>query len=508
MSSLPGAGEPLWSHTVTPPTYPPLAGDHSASVAVVGGGITGLTTALLLAARGLDVVLVEARTLGAGTTGGTTAKVTSQHGLLYHKLIASHGEHAASVYALAQEAAVEQVAAFVEQGGIDCDFERRDAFVYTADERELPTIQQEVEAAQRVGLPASFTKTTDLPYEVLGAMRFDNQAQFNPRKYCAGLAAMFVQAGGRIFEHTRVTGVDDGEPARVVTETGTIAAGAVVLATHLPILDRGMFFAKAEPTASYAIAAEVAGPIPEGMYISAEQPTRSLRPYRDNGRTFLVIGGEGHRTGEQREDEAERIGNLVAFTQRHFPGANVTHRWMAQDYTPQDHIPYIGRLARTSSAIYVGTGYQKWGMTNGTVAGLILSDLIVDGSHPWAEVFDANRVAPKASAAKFVQHNVGAAVHMVRDRLMSAPLDAVKDLAAGDGVIVRHGGRHYAVCKAADGSVRSLSARCTHMGCLVAWNASETTWDCPCHGSRFDTDGQVVEGPAVRPLPEQELPAQ
>ena len=502
---LPGSSEPLWADTVAPTSYPQLSGEHSASVAVVGGGITGLTTALLLATRGLDVVLLEARTLASGTTGGTTAKVTSQHGLLYDRLISSHGDEVAGIYAVANAAAVEQVAALVEQG-IDCDFQRRDAYVYTADPEQLAALEREVTATQRLGLPASFTQSTELPFDVLGALRFDGQAQLNPRRYCAGLAELLVAAGGQIFEQTRVTGVDDGTPARVVAETGAVTAGAVVLATHLPILDRGMFFAKAEPMASYAIAAQVDGVPLEGMYLSAEAPTRSLRSYADGDRAYLLVGGEGHRTGEQHEHGPQHLANLADFAAQHFGATDVTHQWMAQDYMPVDHIPYVGALSRTTRSIYVATGYQKWGMTNGTAAAMILSDLIVDGSHPWAEVFDANRVSPRAAAKKLVQHNLDAAVHMVRDRLTGAGTEALVDLAPGEGVVVRHAGRHYAVSKAADGALRTLSARCTHLGCLVAWNQSEASWDCPCHGSRFDADGAVLAGPAVQPLPAQDAP--
>ena len=494
----------LWHDTAQRQRHEPLDGDAQVDVLVVGAGITGLTTAVLLAANGADVAVVEALDVADGVTGRTTAKVTSQHSLLYSQINAKHGENVAAVYAMANQAGVEQVAALVSAGGIECDFQRRPAYTYTNDESYLSKIEQEVELCARLGLPATFTSETDLPYDVLGAIRFDDQAQLQPVAYCDGLARTLVEAGGRIWTHTRVTGVSDGTPNMVQTERGTITARSVVLATHIPLLDRGMFFTKVEPTASHGIAAEVDGDVPQGMYICAETPSRSVRSFEHDGTRYVIVVGEGHRTGEG--DEAEHQRSLETFTQQHWPGARVTHGWMAEDYTPQDSIPYVGKLARTSGAIYVATGFQKWGLSNGTAAAMILADLVVGQEHPWGGVFDANRLTPAASAKTFVEHNVKAGVHMVRDRLHARGSSEVDALGPGEGTVVRVGTSQVAVSKGDDGVVTAVSAVCTHLGCLVAFNTADRTWDCPCHGSRFTADGSVLHGPAVKPLAPVDLP--
>ena len=483
-----------------------MEGDQRAGVVVVGGGITGLTTALLLAGQGVDVVVVEALDIAAGVTGRTTAKVTSQHSMLYSTIASKHGEEAARVYGEANQTAVEYVVRLVQDGDIDCSLERRPAFVYTLDEDTVAKIEEEAELCRRLGLPSSFTSSVgdDLPYDIRGAMRFDDQIQLQPVAYCDGLAGMVVAAGGRIFEQTRVTDVNTGTPVSVETERGTITADAVVLATHIPIVDRGLFAAKADPHASHAVALETDGALPQGMYITADTPSRSVRSFMHDDRSYLVVVGEGHRTGEEDAEAHEQA--LVDWAAQHWPNARVAYTWMAEDYNPMDAIPYIGRLASADSDVFVATGFQKWGLSNGTAAAMILSETVLGRDHPWADVFDARRITPIASAKSFVKHNVKAVGHMVGDRFSERSED-VAQLQPGDGAVLSIDGHDYAVSKDAGGRVTALSPKCTHMGCLVAYNGAERSWDCPCHGSRFAADGSVIHGPATTPLEPQDLPA-
>jgi glycine/D-amino acid oxidase-like deaminating enzyme/nitrite reductase/ring-hydroxylating ferredoxin subunit len=499
MGSLNEVHPSYWVGTSPATDYPPYAPDgRTVDVAVVGGGITGLTTALLLARDGASVVLVEADRLAAGTTGYTTAKVTALHGLVYDTLERSLGGEASRTYAAANQAGVAQVARLVDELAIECAFERLPAFTYTERSEGVAAIQSEVEAARRAGLPATFTTETDLPYPVRGAIRLEDQAQFHPRRYCLGLARALADAGGAVHEGTRVLGVEEGGPCRVRTEHGELRAGHVVLATHLPVVDPAALFARTHPSRSYALGVTLDGPAPRGMYLSAEEPTRSVRPITAGGHE-AVLGGEGHKVGHD-PDTTRRYEALERWARDRFGVTEIGYRWSAQDYVPADGVPYIGRLGPRADRLLVATGFKKWGMTTGTVAALILSDRIAGRPNPWAGLFDATRLNPKASARSLVSENVDVARRFVGDRLTSLRPPPAGDLGPGDGGLCDLDGKKVAAYRDDDGHLHAVSARCTHMSCLVTWNRAERSWDCPCHGSRFDVDGRVLQGPAVRPL--------
>ena len=505
MESSTEVRESLWVATSSAPERPSLAGVQRYDVAVLGAGITGITTALLLKRAGARVVVLEMGRVCQGVTGYTTAKVTSLHQLVYAELASSFGHDTAQVYGAANEAAIERIAAFVRDLDIDCAFERRPAVTYTLDGERVDRLEAEADTAARVGLPARFVTDTDLPFAVAGAVRFDNQAQFHPRDYVLALAEAVEGEGCAVYERSRVVDVRDGSPCRVETPDGTVEADHVVVATHLPLLDRGFFFAMAHPSRSYAIAARVDSAVPEGMYINVERPTRSVRPYVREGQRMLIVGGEGHKPGED-DDEARHWESLAAWATRHFPITSIDYQWSAQDYSPVDKLPYVGRLLPVSPGIWTATGFRKWGMTLGTAAAMILADLIQGRTNPWAQTFDPNRVTPAQSARSFVTENLDVARHFVRDRLALPGRDALTTLAPGEGVVVRVGTQAYAVSRDEHGDWRSLSPVCTHMGCHVRWNTAERSWDCPCHGSRYAPDGTVIHGPAVRHLDPKALP--
>ncbi|HVM10457.1 MAG TPA: FAD-dependent oxidoreductase [Acidimicrobiales bacterium] len=471
-------------------------------VVVVGGGITGLSTALTLAERGAKVVVLEAGRICSGVTGYTTAKVTSLHGLQYADLAENRGDDVAQLYGEANEAAIAQVAAWVETYRIDCDFQRRDAFTYTTESDKLRQIESEAQTASRLGLPASYTTETDLPYDVFGAVRFANQAQFHPRDYCIGVAAAITQLGGKVHEDTRVLDVDaerGDDPSIVRTEHGDLAARFVVLATHLPFLDRGGFFAKAHPTRSYAMAVrlEEGAPTPKGMYLSKDSSSRSVRSAL--GDEVLILGGEGHKTG-QDPDTRERYSSLESWAREYFPIASIEHRWSAQDYVPVDGTPFVGRQLPGSNVL-VATGFQKWGMTNGTAAGRILADIVDGIENPWLAAYDATRIKSTITSKEFVKENVDAVGgHLAGDRLKTMNPPSADTLAPGEGGIVSLDGEKVAAFRAEDGTLTAVSPVCTHMGCLVCWNTAEKSWDCPCHGSRYTCGGKVIQGPALHDL--------
>jgi glycine/D-amino acid oxidase-like deaminating enzyme/nitrite reductase/ring-hydroxylating ferredoxin subunit len=483
---------------------PRLAEERRADVCVVGAGITGLSTALELVRQGRSVVLLDASRIGDGTTGHSTAKVTSQHSLTYARIRSTHGADGARAYAEANEAAKERIAERAE-GGIDCDFRRRDAWVYATDGRQRKLLERETRAAREAGLPAELREDVPLPFETSGGMRFTGQAEFDPQRYVLGLARELEQAGGEIFENTRAVQVkESGAGVSVVAEGGRVEAGHAVLATLIPFLDRGLFFARAFGTRSYVITARIAGPPPEAMLITAGSPMRSIRAVPSGSEELLMVGGESHDVGA-RDAQPERYGRLAEFARAHWDLRSVEHHWSSQDFAPDDGVPYIGPLHPRSARIRVATGLKKWGITGGTVASMLISDEIAGRENPWAGLFSSTRFKPLAQAPKLISENSRVGVHFLADRLRDRGGRAIEDLRPGEGGIVSADGQKVAGYRDDEGRLHAVSSRCTHLYCQVVWNGAERTWDCPCHASRFSVDGEVLNGPAVRPLEKRPL---
>jgi glycine/D-amino acid oxidase-like deaminating enzyme/nitrite reductase/ring-hydroxylating ferredoxin subunit len=503
------ANRSLWIETTPETDYPAVEGEVEVDVVVVGAGITGVTTAWLLKREGRRVALVEMRRVGEGATGYTTAKLTVGHNLIYADLAKGHGEETAQAYAASNQWSIQRLEELVSAEAIECDWERASNYVYTEDETQLNALRDELEAARRAGVSAELTTDTDLPFPVSGAIRVDNQAQFHPRKFLQGLVEKIVGDGSHVFEQTRVEDVTSGDHCEVLTEHGTMRAPHVVLATHLPFLDRGLFFAKAHPQKSYAIAAQIEeSAAPLGMYINAEQPTRSIRSTPGpNGSRFLVIGGEGHKPGRDN-DTRRRYESLESFLRNRFDSGEVEHRWSTHDYVPLDRLPYIGRLRRGDERLLIATGFAKWGLTKGVIAAAILTDAILGRDNPWAGVYDAKRLSLTSSTGrKFLIENAKVGSWFIGDRIRfrddQQDIDALEP---GDGTVAWIGGRHLAVHRDEKGQLQALSARCTHLGCLVGWNQADQTWECPCHGSQFGADGALLQGPATGPLQPLSLP--
>jgi glycine/D-amino acid oxidase-like deaminating enzyme/nitrite reductase/ring-hydroxylating ferredoxin subunit len=496
-----------WWITSAPDTsFPSLTDDARTGVAVLGGGIAGLTTALLLARAGRHVTLVEADRVAKGVSGYTTAKVTVQHGLVYADLAGRHGEEAARLYAESQTQALDWLRDTASRA--HCELEEAPSLVYTEELDDVQSVNDEVEAARKAGLPMEHATTSGLPWDIRAGALLPGQLQLHPRKYLLALTDALVAAGGTVVEQTRALDVSHAGHGLVVeTDRGELACEDVVVATHYPFLDRGLLFARLAAYRDVVVAAVIDAdrdPGVMGISTGAEDGgTHSVRttPYRDGKRLLIVTGGQ-YKTGKDVSVE-DRYDGLAAWTAERFPGAELVHSWSTQDTSSVDRLPYIGALPLAGDHVWVATGFNAWGMTNGTLAGLVLADLVLGRSNPYAELYAPDRKTLRASATKAVKEGVDVAKELVGG-MLRPDLTGMHELLPGEaGVFLRPEGR-TAAFRDDDGTMHVVSARCTHLGCTVRWNDAERSWDCPCHGSRFGVAGDVLHGPAGHALERRE----
>jgi glycine/D-amino acid oxidase-like deaminating enzyme/nitrite reductase/ring-hydroxylating ferredoxin subunit len=466
----------LWLDRATPVADDPLPGpDGRLDVVVVGAGLTGLTTALLLSRAGLRVACVEARHVGAVTTGHTTGKVSLLQGTRLSRIRRHQSESVAAAYVDANREGMAWLLRFCDDHGVDV--QRRSAVTYAASDDERESVEAEHRAASSLGLPVEWRDRLDVPFPHVGATVLADQAQLDAMDVLAALLDQLRKHGGTLHQGHRVRSVSKGGPPTVRLDSGqALTARHLVLATGVPVLDRGLYFAALEPQRSYALALDGAEPM-DGMYLSAGSDARSVR---DAPGGKLVVGGAGHVVG-RTDSHLAHLERLRAWAATHYPGTVETHHWSAQDYSPPDGVPFVGHMARGGGHIHVATGYEKWGMTNAVVAARTISSDILGEMPPWAKVLDGRSTGP-SGAAEVARINLGvgaaqaaSAVRAARERLPGASGPAQARACGVVGV-------------------------CTHLGGLLKWNDAEETWDCPLHGSRFTPDGEVLEGPATRPL--------
>lgn len=464
----------LWLEGATPVADDPVP-DRTPDVLVIGAGLTGLTTALLLARAGQDVACVEARSVGAVTTGNTTGKVSLLQGTHLSRILRHQTSDVAQSYVEANQEGMAWLLRFCAEH--DVPVQRRHAVTYAATEAERARVQEEHRAAASLGLEVHWQERLDVPFPHVGATVLDDQAQLDAMDVLGALVAELRRHGGTLTQGTRVRSVSrSGEPVVGLEDGRELRARHVVVATGASILDRGLHFAKVEPQRSYALAYQWTGGL-EGMYLSAGSDSRSVR---DAPGGHLVVGGSGHTVGRTRSEQAH-VDELRAWTAQHFPDAAETHRWSAQDYSSYDGVPFVGRLPGGEGRIHVATGYEKWGMTNAVAAARTISADLLGDVPPWAAVL-AGRLPRAAGAAEAARMNAGVGV-AAATRVAKAALERVPGTSASP--------------TAYDCGVVGV---CTHLGGLLKWNDAEGSWDCPLHGSRFAADGEVLEGPATRPL--------
>ena len=471
--------ESIWSKTVKLPPHPPLPGDLSVEAAVIGGGMAGILTACLLREKGVETVVLEADRVGSGQTRNTTAKITSQHGLIYAKLIEQFGKEAAGQYARVNQRAIEEYRRLAGEWGAECEMEDCPAYLYSTENGDA--LREEAHAAASLGIPAEFTLETELPFPIKGAVRFDGQARFHPLRFLEAAARRVT-----VYEHTRALEVKGDA---IVTDRGTVRAKHIVFATHFPFVNfPGYYFLRMHQERSYVLALENA-PLPEGMYLGVDQGGLSLR----RADSYLLLGGGGHRTGE--DSAGGRYDLLRQAADRCWPDSREAAHWSAQDCIPMDSVPYIGHYASDREGWYVATGFRKWGMTGSMSAAMLLSGLITGQEEADGAVFSPQRFDLPASAKNLMTDGKQTVKGLSR-QLFARGRAAVEDLPTGHGGVVDVDGEKVGAYRDENGELFLVSTRCPHLGCQLEWNPDEKSWDCPCHGSRFDCRGGLISGPA------------
>lgn len=489
-----------WNKTGEKTTYPKLDEDLEIDTLIVGSGISGITAAYCLASKGIKPVVIEAAGFCDGTTGNTTGKLTIQHDIIYTNLVKKYGEDFARKYAESQTKAIDFVRDVVEKEKIECQLANNTAYIYGETNDEKKIIEKEHETALKLGIDSEFIENVDFPPNNFGMMGFKNQAVFHSVRYLNGLANAAIEKGAKIYCSTKAIKIKDGEIITVKTEDGNvIKAKHVILATQFPIYDgMNLFFTRLYAKRAYGVAIEPKREWPDGSYINIGNPTRSIRTHVENGKRILIVVGESHATGREEEKMQMHYANLVEFADRIAGVKNVIAKWSAQDYQTPDQVSYIGRIGNNSN-IYIATGYAKWGLSNGTLSGIILSELISNGASEYEEIYSKNRPDFTSSLGKTITEVFVPVGELIKSKFEAT--EELKELEKGKGIVINYKGEKAGIYRDFDDTVTILDVSCRHMSTELNFNTLEKTWDCPAHGGRYAAnDGRLLEGTPKRSL--------
>lgn len=495
----------LWIVDSGETNYPKLNENIETEVCVIGGGIAGAVTAYLLRKDGVDVTVLEKDRICMGVTANSTAKLTSQHGLFYKYLADENGLEFAKKYLESNEEGIHLAERIIDEEKIDCDYEKKDAYVFATNESELEKVKQEIEVLNKIDFDAEFVENIDIPVQkILGAIRFKNQAQFNSRKYVVELFNKIEKLNGNIYEQSKVENIkQEDNKYKISVNNHTVTAKIVVICTHYPIKNfPGMYFAKMYQDKSYAIAVDTKQEekdMLDGMYIQSCSPVISFRTAKYQNKTLLIVAGSGHRTGQAEGKIEDSYKNLENYIKNYYPNAEILFKWSTEDCVTLDKVPYIGEFSNMMPNIYVATGFKKWGMSTSHVAARIITDMILGKENMYADIYKATRLEPIKNAKEFGNMIKESTYSLLINKLKPAK-DKLEKIPIGDGGIVEIDGKKIGIYKREDGKSFAIKPICGHLGCLLSWNNLEKTWDCPCHGSRYDYMGNIITEPTVKGL--------
>jgi glycine/D-amino acid oxidase-like deaminating enzyme/nitrite reductase/ring-hydroxylating ferredoxin subunit len=467
---------------------------------IVGAGITGLTTALLLQKSGKKCIVVEAGNVGFGTTGGTSAHLNTFFDVTYPEIEKDFNEEAAALVADSGKEAFAMIISLIDEYKIDCDFEYKEGYLYSENEEESKQLKEILESSNRAGVSVVQSDTNGLTVPFDMAIQFKTQGQFHPIKYVRSLAQAFVALGGIILDQTFVSESVQENKVHLTTAGGTTLKSVnLIYATHIP---PGItaFSLRCAPYRSYVVGVKLKNQqdYPNSLVYDMQDPYHYFRTHEIDGQKVLIVGGEDHKTGHDDPDEAFK--NLESFVKQHYALEEISYKWSSQYYVPVDGLPYIGNLGKSTDHTYIATGFNGNGMMYGTLSGKIISDLILEKDNKFSDLYSPSRMKPVAGFSEFVKENADVAYHFIADRFSSDDLESVADLAPGEGKVVELKGQKVAIHKDYSGVVTALKPVCSHAGCIVSFNSAEQSWDCPCHGGRFDVSGKFLSGPPRKDL--------
>lgn len=500
-----GANTSLWQSGTADYTPQNTTPETIYDVLIAGGGITGITTALLLQQAGKKVAVAEAHNLCFGTTGGTTAHINTFFDTSYDAIESDFGEEAARQIAAATKAAKALFEQNVSQYKIDCGYYTADGYVYAQDEKQDKQLQKMYEASVRAGADVAYAPETPVPIGFTKAIVYRGQAGLHPARYVTALANVFEQGGGTVWQNCPVNKFENEDGVLTIeTGNGPVKARNLIWATHIPPGINLLHF-RAAPYRSYAVAVTLNhDDYPLGLAYDLYDPYHYYRTQEVDGQKYLIIGGEDHKTAHEENTDA-CFNKLIAHAQTYFSIKEVTHRWSSQYFEPADGLAYIGHLPGNPDNVYVATGYSGNGITYSHIAAQVLTDLITTGNSAYKDLFAPGRVKPMAGFAAFVQENADVVKEFVSKRISTEKIEGLSELAHGEAKVVKYEGETVALYKDEAGGLHGLNPVCTHAKCVVAWNSTEKTWDCPCHGARYSIEGKVLTGPARKPLEKIEI---